>query len=168
MNTKRLGNIGEIKTIAKLVEMQIPVYQALGDIEKADLVADFNGKLNKIQVKTSEIFENGNFKVDLTSSTIRKKVDYKHKYSADEIDYFAIYNLQSDVLLLLPIEEFEGKTAVKINIPYKPSKNQYKAINWEDYTFDKIISVETLHGTSFKEDEDKVQTTIENNSCLGD
>lgn len=38
MNTKRLGNIGEIKTICKLVEMQIPVYQAFGDIEKADLL----------------------------------------------------------------------------------------------------------------------------------
>lgn len=168
MNTKRLGNIGEIKTIAKFVEMQIPVYQAFGDIEKADLVADFNGKLNKIQVKTSEIFEDGSFKVDLTSSTIRKKVDYKHKYSSDEIDYFAIYNLQSDTLLLLPIKEFEGKTSIKINIPYKPSRNQHKAINWEDYTFDKIISVETLHGTSSDEDEDKVQTAIEDNSSLGD
>ena len=139
MNTKRLGNIGEIKTIAKLVEMQIPVYQAFGDIEKADLVAEFNGKLNKIQVKTSEVFENGSFIVDLTSSTIRKKLDYKHKYSSNEIDYFAIYNLQSDILLLLPIEEFEERTSVRINIPYKPSHNQYKAVNWEDYTFDKII-----------------------------
>lgn len=142
MNTKRLGNIGEIKTIAKLVEMQIPVYQAFGDIEKTDLVADFNGKLNKIQVKTSEIFKDGSFIVDLTSSTIRKKLDYKHKYSADEIDYFAIYNLQSDILLLLPIKEFEGRSAIKINIPYKPSRNQFKAINWEDYVFDKIINTE--------------------------
>lgn len=167
MNTKRLGNIGEIKTICKLVEMQIPVYQAFGDIEKADLVAEFNGKLNKIQVKTSEAFENGSFIVDLTSSTIRKKLDYKHKYSADEIDYFAIYNLESDTLLLLPIEEFEGRTSIRINIPYKPSRNQYKAINWEDYTFDKIISVETLHETSSKKDEEKVQTTTEQ-SGLGD
>lgn len=87
------------------------------------MVADFNGKLNKIQVKTSEVFEDGSFKVDLTSSTIRKKVDYKHKYSSDEIDYFAIYNLQSDTLLLLPIKEFEEKTSIKINIPYKPSRN---------------------------------------------
>jgi hypothetical protein len=72
------------------------------------------------------------------------------------------------MLLLLPIEEFEGRTSVKINIPYKPSRNQFKAINWEDYTFDKIISVETLHGTSSDEDEDKVQTAIENDSSLGD
>ena len=140
MNTKKLGNIGEAKVLCKFVEMQIPVYQAFGDIEKVDLIAEFNGKLNKIQVKTSEKFENDQFMVDLTSSTIRKQKDYKHKYSKDEIDYFAIYNLQSDVLLLLPISEFENKTAVKINIPYKPSHNQYKAINWEDYTFEKIIN----------------------------
>lgn len=140
MNTKKLGNIGEAKVLCKFVEMQIPVYQAFGDIEKADLIAEFNGKLNKIQVKTSEKFENDQFIVDLTSSTIRKQKDYKHKYSKDEIDYFAIYNLQSDVLLLLPVSEFENKTAVKINIPYKSSHNQYKAINWEDYTFEKIIN----------------------------
>lgn len=140
MNTKRLGNIGEAKVLCKFVEMQIPVYQAFGDIEKADLVAEFNGKLNKIQIKTSEKFENDQFVVDLTSSTIRKQKDYRHKYSKDEIDYFAVYNLQSDILLLLPISEFENKTAIKINIPYKPSHNQYKAINWEDYTFEKIIN----------------------------
>jgi len=104
----------------------------------------------------------------LTSSTIRKKVDYKHKYSSKEIDYFSIYNLQSDTLLLLPIEEFEGRSSVRINIPYKPSRNQYKAVNWEEYTFDKIISVETLHEISSLEDEDKVQTTTENTSGLGD
>lgn len=155
MNTKRLGNIGEIKTIAKLVEMQIPVYQAFGDIEKADLVAEFNGKLNKIQVKTSEVFSDGQFIVDLKSSTIRNKVNYYHKYSADEIDYFAIYNLGADMLLLLPIEEFGGRTSVKINVPYKPSRNQFKAINWEDYTFDKIIRVES-------EDEDDLSEKIIN------
>jgi hypothetical protein len=48
MNTKKLGNIGEAKVLCKFVEMQIPVYQAFGDIEKADLIAEFNGKLNKI------------------------------------------------------------------------------------------------------------------------
>ena len=152
MNSKRLGNIGEIKTIAKLVEMQIPVYQAFGDIEKADLIAEFNGKLNKIQVKTSEVFSDGQFVVDLKSSTIRNKVNYYHKYSADEIDYFAIYNLGADMLLLLPIEEFEGRTSVKINIPYKPSRNQFKAINWEDYTFDKIIKVESEDENNLSEE----------------
>lgn len=52
MTTKQLGNIGE--ALAKLVSMNVPVYVSFGDNEKADLVAEFNGKLNKLQVKTSE------------------------------------------------------------------------------------------------------------------
>lgn len=139
MNTKRLGNIGEVKAISKFVEMQIPVYLPFGDIEKADLIAEFNGKLNKIQVKTSESFENNSFQVDLTSSTIRKHLDYRHKYTSDEIDYFVIYNLQSDILLIFPIKDLEGRSTIKLNIPFKSSRNQHTAFNWEDYTFEKII-----------------------------
>ena len=58
MTTKQLGNIGEAKVLAKFVELQVPVYIPFGDNEKADLVAEFNGKLNKIQVKTSEEWVN--------------------------------------------------------------------------------------------------------------
>lgn len=54
MNSKNVGNIGEAKTLAKFVELGIPVYIPFGDNEKADLVAEFNGKLNKIQCKTSK------------------------------------------------------------------------------------------------------------------
>ena len=54
MTTKQLGNIGEAKTLCKFVELQIPVYQAFGDNEKSDLIADINGVLKRIQVKASE------------------------------------------------------------------------------------------------------------------
>ena len=74
MTTKQLGNIGEAKALAKFVELQIPVYIPFGDNEKADLIAEFNGKLNKIQVKTSEEWINSEkFIVDLTSSTAHRK-----------------------------------------------------------------------------------------------
>lgn len=43
MTTKQLGNIGE----AKLVSMNVPVYVSFGDNEKADLVAEFNGRLKE-------------------------------------------------------------------------------------------------------------------------
>lgn len=45
MTTKQLGNIGEAKALSKFVELQVPVYQAFGDNEKSDLIADFNGRL---------------------------------------------------------------------------------------------------------------------------
>ena len=53
MNSKRIGNIGEAKALAKFVELGIPVYIPFGDNESADLIAEFNGKLNKIQCKTT-------------------------------------------------------------------------------------------------------------------
>ena len=139
MNTKRLGNIGEAKTLAKFTELEVPVYQPFGDVEKSDLIAEFNGKLNKIQVKTSEKFEDGSFIVSLNSSTIRKQKDYKHTYTADEVDYFSIYNLESDTLLLVPIEKLEGRTALKVNIPFVPTHNQYEPFDWQDYTYETII-----------------------------
>ena len=148
MNSKRIGNIGEACILAEFVKMQIPVYVPFGDLEKADLIAEFNGKLNKIQIKTSEKFKNNQFEVSLKSSTIRHGKDYYHTYDGSEIDYFAVYNIPTQTALLLPISEFSGRTSVRINIPYKESTNQYKAVNWEDYTFNKIISVETLHEKS--------------------
>lgn len=140
MNSKRLGNIGEAKTLAKFVELEVPVFQPFGDVEKCDLVADFNGKLNRIQVKTSEKFEDSYFVVSLNSSTIRHQKDYKHTYSSEEIDYFSIYNLESDTLLLVPIERLEGRTSLKVNIPFVPSHNQYESFDWQDYTFENIIN----------------------------
>lgn len=141
MTTKQLGNIGEAKALAKLVSMNIPVYVGFGDNERADLVAEFNGKLNKLQVKTSEKFEDNQFVASLKSSTIRNQNHYYHTYNASEIDYFIIYNLESDILLLLPIEEFENRTQVKFRIPYIETHNQYKSLNYEDYLFDKIIKI---------------------------
>lgn len=100
-----------------------------------------NGKLNKLQVKTSEKFEDNKFTVSLKSSTIRNQVNYVHRYDASEIDYFVVYNLASDTLLMLPIKEFEGRNAVSFRIPYVETHNQHKSLNYEDYLFDKIVNV---------------------------
>ena len=75
MNTKSIGNIGEAKVLCKFVELGIPVYLSFGDNEKADLIAEFNGKLNKIQVKTSLKAEDGTMKFDLTSSSTHRKME---------------------------------------------------------------------------------------------
>lgn len=55
--------------------MQIPVYIPFGDNERADLIAEFNGKLQKIQVKTSEKCEDGKVTFSLVSSTVHRKME---------------------------------------------------------------------------------------------
>lgn len=88
MNTKRYGNIGEAVAIGSFVKKGIPVYLPFGDNERADLIAEFGGKLNKIQVKTSVKTDNGTVSFSVVSSTKHRKNGCKHKYTKDEVDYF--------------------------------------------------------------------------------
>lgn len=147
MNSKRIGNIGEAKALCKFVELGIPVYIPFGDNEKADLIAEFNGKLNKIQVKTSQKAEDGKMIFDLTSSTQHRKNGEKHIYTDDEIDYFVCYNIQRDKIFLIPVNETPN---TRITIRYEKSKNnQIQNIKFEeDYLIDNVLCVETLHETS--------------------
>lgn len=108
MTTKQLGNIGEANTIAKFVRMQVPVYLPFGDNEKSDLIADFNGKLQRVQVKTSEKVIDGKIIISLASSTLHRKNGTRHIYTKDEVDYFALYNLESNILILVPYSEIGG------------------------------------------------------------
>ena len=140
MTTKQIGNIGEAKVLSKLVEMQIPVYLPFGDNEKADLVAEFNGKLQKIQVKTSEKAEEGKMIFSLVSSTEHRKQGIKHLYTSEEIDYFALYNIERDKLLLISIQEEDlPSTCITIRYTVPKGKNQFKVFMEEDYLFEKQI-----------------------------
>ena len=146
MNSKSIGNIGEAKALCKFVELGIPVYVPFGDNEKADLIADFNGKLNKIQVKTSMKAENGTMVFDLTSSTVHRKNGVKHIYTKEEIDYFVCYNIARDKLFLIPVREDKNKTSIRIRFE-KPKNNNTKNVNFEeDYLLERVLCVETLHG----------------------
>lgn len=138
MNTKAIGNIGEVKTLCKLVELGIPTYIPFGDNEKPDLVADFNGKLNKIQVKTSVKAENGKYIIDLTSSTTHRKNGNKHKYTSDEIDYFSLYNVTRDKVLLLPVDKAPS-TAITIRYEDAKNNNQYGSWIEEEILLEKVI-----------------------------
>ena len=133
MTTKQLGNIGEARALSKFVELQIPVYQAFGDNEKSDLIADFNGKLQRIQVKTSEKCEDGKITFSLVSSTVHRKNGIKHKYTKEEVDYFALYNLATNILLLVPIELVLGRITVSFRIEDQKHTISIITFNWKDF-----------------------------------
>ena len=103
--------------------MQIPVYIPFGDNERADLIAEFNGKLQKIQVKTSEKCEDCKVTFSLVSSTVHRKNGVKHKYTKEEVDYFALYNLATNILLLIPIELVLGRITVSFRIDGSKTHN---------------------------------------------
>ena len=142
MNNKRIGNIGEVKALSKFIELGVPVYLPFGDNETADLIADFNGKLNKIQVKTSIKAEDGKmtFQVCSAQSSTRKNIpSARYIYTKNEVDYFVLYNIERDELLLVPFEVIEGK--IEITIRYElPKNNQKIGIHMNsDFTFETYI-----------------------------
>lgn len=137
MNTKQLGNIGEAKAISAFVERQIPVFIPFGDNEKADLLVELNGKLKRIQIKTSKKASDGKVEFDLTSCTLHRKNGARHKYNLDEVDYFFCYNVERRKSYLIK----NDKTMTVIRLRYeKPKNNQTQNINFEeDYLFKNVI-----------------------------
>ena len=143
MDTKGVGNVGEAKVLCKFVELGIPVYLPFGDNERSDLIAEFNGKLNRIQVKTSVKAEDGKVIFDLTSSTTHRSNGVKHRYTNEEVDYFACYNITREKIYLIPVDE--PRTSITIRYE-RPKNGQVNGINFEeDFLIEKALCVETLH-----------------------
>lgn len=140
MNSKRIGNIGEAKVLAKFVEMGIPIYIPFGDDEKADLIAEFDGKLNKIQVKTSIKSKNGCSIFDLTSSTAHRTNGERRKYLNSEIDYFALYSLDRDKIYLMKVPDNPMSV---ITIRFEDTKSGMKSrVNYEsDFLIENVLKI---------------------------
>ena len=141
MNSKDKGNIGEAIVLAEFTKRQIQVAIPFGDNARYDLIAEFNGKLNKIQVKyCGQITENNSFICPCASSTNHTTNKHLSTYDND-VDFMAFYLASIDKLLLVPIEQLEGKKTITFRL--EPPKNgQQIGINLvEDYLLDKIINV---------------------------
>lgn len=102
------------------------------------MIAEFNGRLNRIQVKTANEEENGSIKCYCRSSKNHTTNKELRTYEND-IDYFVFYNQKRDIIALVPIEEVGSSK--QINLRIEPPKNgQTKGIRFfKDFCFDKIL-----------------------------
>lgn len=140
MNSKDKGNIGESLALAEFIKRNITVSIPFGDNARYDLIAEFNGKLNKIQVKycNQKITENNSITCPCSSSLNHTTNKVRNSYE-NEIDYFVFYLAEWDKLLLVPIEKIGNKKAITFRLD-KPKNNQGNCNLVENFTFDKILS----------------------------
>lgn len=144
MNTKTKGNIGEAIILAEFVKRGVQVSIPFGDNARYDLIAEFNGKLNKIQIKyCSQVTENNSVMCKSSSSknhTTNKRLD---TYEND-VDYIAFYIQPWNTCCLVPIAECSGTTfTIRKDLTKNNQKSKIHLVN--QYSFDKILCVETLH-----------------------
>lgn len=132
-NTKHIGDIGESAIIAEFVYFGIPVFIPFGDNNSADLIAEFNGKLQKVQIKTTSSIKNNRVQFKLNS----RRYDTDHSYSEDEVDYFALFCVENKSCYLVKNTKDFNKRAITLSLSeQKTSKSKYA----NDYSFLNVLN----------------------------
>ena len=133
LSTKRLGNIGEVATLKKFVEREIPVYLPFGDNEDADMIIEINGELKKVQVKTSS---RNNGEITRFETTHRDEKTHKTSVPYDNIDYFSLYDYIADELYLI---KNTGSKHKQIRHISANGKNNNESTYSTDVQIDKVL-----------------------------
>lgn len=144
LSTLTLGKIGELKTIEKFIKRDIQVYLPVVDNNGVDMIADVNGELIKIQVKSSARSNDEKCEFNLRSCNTRYKKNGEQcgrikTYDSEEIDYFSLYDYNNDEVYL--VKNPELKTAITIRST-PPKNNQIDKIHYkEDCKFDRMLDI---------------------------
>jgi hypothetical protein len=105
------------------------------------LIAEFNGKLNKIQVKyCNEVEETGAITCKCASSTNHTTNKHYTTYEND-VDYFAFYLVPLNRVILVPIEDIGTRKTIAVRTE-KPKNNQSDRVTYvDDYSIDKVLHI---------------------------
>lgn len=113
------GNLGLAKAINYFVSHQIPVSIPLNDTQKYDLVADFNGKLQRISVKTSRNTTTGgkSYSVQLRNTGGSSGKNNVRLFDEETVDYLFIYTADNKTYLI-PTKDLGLINAITVGIKY--------------------------------------------------
>lgn len=134
MDSKFIGNITELEVLTYITKLGYQVSIPFGDRERYDQIWDINGKLLKIQVKTSHL-DGEKIKFSCRSSHRVQGKCINAKYSADEIDFFATY--WNGKCYLVPVNETSNEKTLR----FAPPKNgQIKGVSFaKDYEVEEVL-----------------------------
>ena len=137
LTSKQKGNLTELQVITYLYSLGYQCSLPYGENSRYDLIADIDGKLIKIQVKTSSLKNNNLEAIEFScrSSRINSKGTINTRYTKDEIDYFATY--WNNQCYLIPVNECSVSKTLRFCYP---KTGQKKGITLaSDYTAEKQI-----------------------------
>lgn len=114
MNTKRQGDIGVAAAILYYTKLEYTVSAPLTDAARYDLIVDkYDGKLYRVQCKTSSYVSGPGFNVQLATSGGNQSWNGKKKYiSSEECDLVFVW-CTNDSLWEIPVAFVDGKASFK-------------------------------------------------------
>jgi PD-(D/E)XK endonuclease len=132
---KRKGDLAELKVAADLMERSCSLSFPYGEDCDYDLIADFEGRLHRVQVKYTE---SDGCVVTLrcrSHSLTNGKVRRTKLYTASMVDWIAVYDRTTNGCYYLPSGEL-GTGRSTLHLRLKPALNgqRLKIRNAVDYT----------------------------------
>ena len=149
--TQARGNIVEMQCMSKFFEYGIECSIPYGNGARYDFIADISGKLIRIQCKSASKVDNLSFHFSTVSQTTNTKKTVRHKYTKNEIDFFATF--YNEKVYLVPVEECSTSKTLRFAPPSNGQKNYNKA---EDYEIENMLN-KYFNLTSFKETQQETQ-----------
>jgi hypothetical protein len=134
MNTNTLGKITEIEVMSYITKKGYSVSIPFGDKDRYDQIWDINGKLYRIQVKTSHLYSKNTGKA-IEFSTTGNSNGRVTSYTKKDIDYFA--TIWEGQVYLVPVEETSSKKVLR----FESTVNQPN-ISWaKNYTVEEVLGI---------------------------
>ena len=137
LSSDQKGAIAESKIAAAAIELGIGVSRPVSPL-RYDLVFDLGEHLTRVQCKWAS--SKGNVVV-VNCRTSRRGPDgyIRTNYRAGEIDLIAAYCGDLDTSYLLPIDRFDGRSAIQLRLA--PARNnQRQLVNWAaDYRLEATL-----------------------------
>jgi len=123
MMEKLKGELAEAKFLTEALSKGFIVSKPFGDSCEYDFIIDYNGKLNKIQIKSIWTLSESKDRYTTKIGKTTKKIKY------DLVDFCGIFVLNT--WYFIPIKEVDG-----INVcvyPHRDSNGKYEAYknNWQ-------------------------------------
>lgn len=131
LNSKQKGNLTELQCLTAFYEQGCHVSLPYGENSRYDMIVDVNGKLLRVQVKTSSLKKEDENAIEFScrSTRVNSQGVVSNRYTSNEIDYFATF--WKGVCYLIPITECSVSKTLRF-VP--PKSGQIKGISFaKDY-----------------------------------
>lgn len=135
LSSKQKGNLTQLQCITAFVKQGYNISIPYGDNSKYDFIADIDGKLLKIQVKTASIKDEDSIKFSCRTIHVNCSGVKNERYSEEDIDFFATY--WENKCYIVPVGECSTEKTLRFSVP---KNGQTKGINFAtDYEIKKQL-----------------------------
>ena len=113
LSNKQKGNLTELQCMTEFYKLGYTVCIPYGENNRYDFIVDIDGKLIRVQVKTSRTYDNGrSYEISCRSSRTNSKRSINKPYNKEEIDFFC--TMIENICCLIPVHECNNTKTIRV------------------------------------------------------